>query len=71
MHPIRCIPLLLSWSFNFPNFPNHIIKCSPLPIHTSSDIDKKREGGGGGGGTAEKFLKMDDIKLIIEVEKHS
>ena len=41
MHPIVCIPLLLSWSFNFTN---HIIKCHPLPIHYSHTcyIGKKR-----------------------------
>ena len=52
MHPIVCIPLPLSWSFNFTNFTNHIIKCPPLLIHYSHTchIGKKREGGGGGGG---------------------
>ena len=50
MHPIVCIPLLLSWSVNFTNFTNHIIKCHHLPIHYSHTchIGKKREGGGGG-----------------------
>ena len=50
MHPIVCIPLLLSWSFNFTNFTDHIIKCPPLPIHYSHTchIGKKREGRGGG-----------------------
>ena len=53
MYPIVCIPLLLSWSFNFTNFTNHIIKCPPLPIHYSHTfhIGKKRERGGGGGAT--------------------
>ena len=48
MHPIVCIPLLLSWTFNFTNFTNHIIKCPPLPIHYSHTchIGKKRETGG-------------------------
>ena len=37
MHPILCIPLLLSWSFNFPNFPNHIIKCPPLLLNVTPE----------------------------------
>ena len=45
MHPILFIHLLLSWSFNFSLFSNHIVKCPPLPIRYSH-IDRKRERAG-------------------------
>ena len=51
MHPVLWIPLLFSWSFNFPDFFPHIIKFPHLPIHyehTSRQTEREREGRAGG-----------------------